>query len=605
MWKHISAELQEKHVGRIHPNLCRPIYLTVPRTTPKWEDQNGELHTYAFELEPMNHDKDPWAVYVRDYNRIRNKALTTMVVDKKADESASKEHGYDKNAPKPMKPLICSYEDAEEMLAITLEDGVARRMLSTSLPRRGSDLHISDCLNKCLVEYATKTKQLYKDLFFHIAACEMTIYCAKQQTPVWSTENLMSQDPQQNRPEPDVNTFFPRGKHSAFNHNLELQEITYQLTHVSREHLRYQLLITSLTTYISAIISTQESILHHVCQAFDKVLDGNYPKQRNNEPIKPPENETIINLRMCLAGLNYYAASKARNSIQTGIQRSYFNVVCQAKIRNGIPFPILTELLGFNLSISTEQQIKLDELIERQKNIRTQVSTYNTQVHGRSENEREAYTPTATSVTPTVSAEDAALAALANRDNKRKLTNSYQQVTFPQSTLTNDIVIQYPSTYAHDVTGTELQDTKAPRRGNGAQDIDQQRCTTTVPPGQRIRSHRNSRFRAKRRRRQGEIPPPRRSNVPYDAERARRDKLRRKAERKAKWEKEEERRSEMKAQARKSPSPTRHTSQWDNRKPQEEEKKRSPTRPPRGPNTYKKTYNTGSADRMHRNSKDY
>ena len=102
-----------------------------------------------------------------------------------------------------------------------------------------------------------------------------------------------------------------------------------------------------------------------------------------------------------------------------------------------------------------------------------------------------------------------------------------------------------------------------------------------------------------------EKSPPRRSNVPYDAERARRDKLRRKAERKAKWEKEEERRSEMKAQARKSTSPARQTSQGDNWKPQEEEKKRSPTRPPRGPNTYKKTYNTGSADRIHRNSKDY
>ena len=81
MWKHMSAELQEKHVGRIHPNLCRPIYLTVPRTTPKWEDQDGELHTYAFELEPMNQDKDPWAVYLRDYNRVRNKAMVTMVVD--------------------------------------------------------------------------------------------------------------------------------------------------------------------------------------------------------------------------------------------------------------------------------------------------------------------------------------------------------------------------------------------------------------------------------------------------------------------------------------------------------------------------------------------
>ena len=102
-----------------------------------------------------------------------------------------------------------------------------------------------------------------------------------------------------------------------------------------------------------------------------------------------------------------------------------------------------------------------------------------------------------------------------------------------------------------------------------------------------------------------EKSPPRRTNGPYDAERAKKDKIRRKAERKAKWEKEEERRAEMKPQARKSPSPARHSSQWDNRKPQEEEKKRSPTRPPRGPNTYKKTYNTGSADRMHRNSKDY
>ena len=66
-----------------------------------------------------------------------------------------------------------------------------------------------------------------------------------------------------------------------------------------------------------------------------------------------------------------------------------------------------------------------------------------------------------------------------------------------------------------------------------------------------------------------EKSPPRRTNVLYDAERARRDKLRRKAERKAKWEKEE-RRSEMKPQTRKSPSPVRHTSQWDNQKPQEE-----------------------------------
>ena len=196
LWKHISLELQEKHVGRIHPNLCRPIYLNIPRTEPDWEDQNGERHKTAFELEIMNHD-DPWAIYVRDYNRIRTKALQTQVVDKKADEAASKKNRLRQNAPKPMKPLLCSYEDAEEYLAITLEEAVKDRILATSLPRRGNDQHIADCLKKCLVEYATKTKRLYKDLFFHIAACEMTIYCARQQTPVWSSENLMSQDPQQ------------------------------------------------------------------------------------------------------------------------------------------------------------------------------------------------------------------------------------------------------------------------------------------------------------------------------------------------------------------------------------------------------------------------
>jgi hypothetical protein len=141
MWKHISEDLQEKHVGRIHPNLCRPLYLNIPITEPTWEDQHGERHTKAIELEPINH-KDSWAVYVRDYNRVCNKALKTQVVDKKADEAASKELGYNENAPKPIKPLICSYEDAEDMLAIILEDDVTARVLATSLPRRGSDQHI-------------------------------------------------------------------------------------------------------------------------------------------------------------------------------------------------------------------------------------------------------------------------------------------------------------------------------------------------------------------------------------------------------------------------------------------------------------------------------
>ena len=144
---------------------------------------------------------------------------------------------------------------------------------------------------------------------------------------------------------------------------------------MSREHLRYQILITSLATYISAIIVAQDSLLHHVCQSFHKVLDNNYPKQRNNETIMPPENITMINLRLSLAGLNYYAASKARNSIQEGIQRSYFNVVCQAKLKNGIPFPILTDLLGFNLSLNSEQQEKLNELINRKNNLRAKIST--------------------------------------------------------------------------------------------------------------------------------------------------------------------------------------------------------------------------------------
>jgi hypothetical protein len=190
-------------------------------TEPDWEDQNGERHKTAFELEIMNHD-DPWAVYVRDYNRIRNNALETQVVDKKADEDVFKEPGYDLNAPKPMKPLICSYKDAEEKLAITLEDTVRDRVLATSLRNRGNDQHIADCLKKCRVEYATKTKRLYKDLFFYIAACEMTIYCARQQTPVWSSENLMSQDPQQKIPEPDYSSFIPKGKDPSFNLNIEL-----------------------------------------------------------------------------------------------------------------------------------------------------------------------------------------------------------------------------------------------------------------------------------------------------------------------------------------------------------------------------------------------
>ena len=103
--------------------------------------------------------------------------------------------------------------------------------------------------------------------------------------------------------------------------------------------------------------------------------------------------------------------------------------------------------------------------------------------------------------------------------------------------------------------------------------------------------------------------PPKAQNVPYDPDRARRDKLRRKAERKAREAKEQERRQEMtrhqSRESSKSTSPVRQTSQWDKPRTHEAERKKSPTRPPRGPNEYKKTYTTGSADRSHRNYKDY
>jgi hypothetical protein len=259
MWKHISNELQEKHVGRLYPNVCRPIYLNVPITEPDWVDQTGETHTRAFDIDPIQHD-DPWPTYVKDYNRIRKKALETQVVDKKQDAINAKKKNYDKNAPKPMKSLICSYEDAEEMLNITLENAVESRLLSTSLPRRGSDKTISDALKSCLIEYATKTKMLYIDLFFHITACEMIIFCATHQAPVWSSETLMSQDPHQQVAEPDYSSFIPRGRNAPFNHNLELQQIAYQLTHLSREQLRYQLLIVSLTIYVSAITTAQNTL---------------------------------------------------------------------------------------------------------------------------------------------------------------------------------------------------------------------------------------------------------------------------------------------------------------------------------------------------------
>ena len=80
-------------------------------------------------------------------------------------------------------------------------------------------------------------------------------------------------------------------------------------------------------------------------------------------------------------------------------------------------------------------------------------------------------------------------------------------------------------------------------------------------------------------------------------------------ERKAREDKEQERRQELiRHQARessKSTSPVRKTSQWDNPKTHEDQKKKSPSRPPKGPNEYQKTYNTGSADRSYRNYKDY
>jgi hypothetical protein len=91
--------------------------------------------------------------------------------------------------------------------------------------------------------------------------------------------------------------------------------------------------------------------------------------------------------------------------------------------------------------------------------------------------------------------------------------------------------------------------------------------------------------------------PPKEQRVPYDPEHAKRNKLRCTVERKAREDKEQERRQKlMRHQTRensKSTSPVCKTSQWDNPKTHEAQRKKSSSRPPKGPNEYKKKLQHG------------
>ena len=62
-----TQEEKEKHIGNLHLNITRHVYLGIPTTAPNQINQFGEIHCAAIEIPPLQHPKN-YAVYFEEYN---------------------------------------------------------------------------------------------------------------------------------------------------------------------------------------------------------------------------------------------------------------------------------------------------------------------------------------------------------------------------------------------------------------------------------------------------------------------------------------------------------------------------------------------------------
>jgi hypothetical protein len=123
----LIQEEKEKHIGNLHLNITRHVYLGIPTTASNQINQFGKIHCALIEIPPLQHLEN-YTVYFEEYNL--NRVLSYR------DENP-----------------IQSKADAEQALKTALQQAHEERVPVTLLPDRGSSTKIKENLEAAIKKH--------------------------------------------------------------------------------------------------------------------------------------------------------------------------------------------------------------------------------------------------------------------------------------------------------------------------------------------------------------------------------------------------------------------------------------------------------------------
>jgi hypothetical protein len=284
VYDQLTPDQRRKHIGNIHLNITRHIYLGIPTTTPNHVSQSGQSHSAAMEIPPLDHRPGNYATYFEEYNRERINSY------------------YDETNP------IQDQASAEEYLNNTLEAAHEQRALVILLPDRGSSSRIKTNLEEAIKKHVHNISWLYQEVFMQAVTLEAAILCAQFPGTLWSSGVCLAQDPRGTAPVQDYAATLTRAKEPAFNNDLQTQELLHHILQSKREVLRYETLLHVITLALKSLIQAHNRLLYYICMPFDQVINENYAKDDNYTRIHMAQDSVHVEkLRTATAALVYYA----------------------------------------------------------------------------------------------------------------------------------------------------------------------------------------------------------------------------------------------------------------------------------------------------------
>jgi hypothetical protein len=196
LYDQLTKDQRDKHVGTIHLNFTREVYLGVPTTAPNIVNQLNEVHSVAVKIPPLRHPEN-YAVYFEEYNRERILSHFSKIC--------------------PIK----NQTDAKRALKVALKQAHDERALTTILPDRGSSLKIQERLEEAINTHVHNVAWLYQELFMQAVTLEVATFIAEYPGTVWASGICLAQDPEELYPYKTTLLRYhePRKSHSTMTSN--------------------------------------------------------------------------------------------------------------------------------------------------------------------------------------------------------------------------------------------------------------------------------------------------------------------------------------------------------------------------------------------------